>query len=71
MRRREQSNLTQTQVGLRQMLGKKDLLAAPAKSQDKSNAAPAPNSGGKPDKGHGKPDDAAPVLPQSKAEAHA
>ena len=38
----EQSNLTQTQVGLRQMLEGKDLLAAPAKSQDRSHAAPAP-----------------------------
>ena len=64
MRRREQSNLTQTQVGLRQMLEGKDLLAAPAKT-----ATPAPN--GKPNKGNGKPDDAAPVLPQSKAKAHA
>ena len=27
--------------------------------------------GGKPNKGNGKPDDAAPVLPQSKAKAHA
>ena len=33
MRRREQSNLVQTQVGLRQMLEGKDLLAAPAKPQ--------------------------------------
>ena len=31
MKRREQSNLVQTQVGLRQMLEGKDLLAAPAK----------------------------------------
>ena len=31
MRRREQSNLTQTQIGLRQLLEGKDLLAAPAK----------------------------------------
>ena len=63
MRRREQSNLTQTQIGLRQMLEGKDLLAAPAK--------PAAPTGGKPNKGNGKPDDAAPVLPQSKAKAHA
>ena len=71
MRRREQSNLAQTQVGLRQMLEGKDLLAAPAKTQDKNNATPAPKGGGKPDKRNGKPDDAAPVLPQSKAKAHA
>ena len=64
MRRREQSNLTPTQVRLRQMLEGKDLLAAPAKT-----ATPAPR--GRPDKGTGKPDDAAPVLPQSKAKAHA
>ena len=64
MRRREQSNLTQTQIGLRQMLEGKDLLAAPAKPA-------APSTGGKPNKGNGKPDDAAPVLPQSKAKAHA
>ena len=66
MRRREQANLTQTQIGLRQMLEGKDLLAAPAKP------TPSP-TGGKPNKGngHGKPDDAAPVLPQSKAKAHA
>ena len=62
MRRREQSNLTQTQVGLRQMLEGKDLLAAPAKT-----AIPAPK--GKPDKGNGKPDDAAAVLPQSKVKS--
>ena len=30
-----------------------------------------PLPGGKPNKGNGKPDDAAPVLPQSKAKAHA
>eukprot|EP00439_Symbiodinium_sp_Y106_P083820 s148_g24.t1 len=42
VRRREQSNLAQTQVGLRQMLEGKDLLAAPAKTQDKNNATPAP-----------------------------
>ena len=65
MRRREQSNLTQTQIGLRQMLEGKDLLAAPAKP------TPPPPTGGKPNKGNGKPDDAAPVLPQSKAKAHA
>ena len=64
MRRREQSNLTQTQIGLRQMLEGKDLLAAPAKPTP-------PSTGGKPNKGNGKPDDAAPVLPQSKAKAHA
>eukprot|EP00439_Symbiodinium_sp_Y106_P055637 s2913_g7.t1 len=60
MRRREQSNLTQTQVGLREMLEGKDLLAAPAKT-----AAPAPN--GKPNKGNGKPGDAAPVLQPKQA----
>ena len=65
MRRREQSNLTQTQIGLRQMLEGKDLLAAPAKP------TPPPPTGGKPNKDNGKPDDAAPVLPQSKAKAHA
>eukprot|EP00439_Symbiodinium_sp_Y106_P022386 s5610_g2.t1 len=65
MRRREQSNLTQTQIGLRQMLEGKDLLAAPAKP------TPPPPTGGKPNKGNGKPDDAAPVPPQSKAKAHA
>ena len=65
MRRREQSNLTQTQIGLRQMLEGKDLLAAPAKP------TPPPPTGGKPNKSNGKPDDAAPVLPQSKAKAHA
>ena len=65
MRRREQSNLTQTQIGLRQMLEGKDLLAAKAKP------TPPPPTGGKPNKGNGKPDDAAPVLPQSKAKAHA
>ena len=64
MKRREQSNLTQTQIGLRQMLEGKDLLAAPAKPTP-------PPTGGKPNKGIGKPDDAAPVLPQSKAKAHA
>ena len=64
MRRREQSNLTQTQIGRRQMLEGKALLAAPAKPA-------VPSSGGKPNKGNGKPDDAAPVLPQSKAKAHA
>ena len=69
MRRREQSNLVQTQVGLRQMLEGKDLLAAPAKT-----TTPSPKGGqqsGKPDKGGGMPSDAAPVLPQSKAKAHA
>ena len=65
MRRREQSNLTQTQIGLRQMLEGKDLLAAPAKP-----TLPPP-TGGKPNKGNGKPGDIAPVLPQSKAKAHA
>ena len=55
-RRREQSNLTQTQIGLCQMLEGKDLLAAPAKPT-------LPSTGGKPNKGNGKPDDAAPVLP--------
>eukprot|EP00439_Symbiodinium_sp_Y106_P049592 s2065_g6.t1 len=69
MRRREPSNLVQTQVGLRQMPEGKDLLAAPAKP-----AAPSPKGGqqsGRPDKGGGTPSDAAPVLPQSKAQAHA
>ena len=55
VRRREQSNLTQTQTGLRQMLEGKDLLAAPAKPTP-------PSTGGKPSKGNGKSDDAAPVL---------
>ena len=73
MRRREQSNLVQTQIGLRQMLEGKDMLAAPAKThdKDKSTATPAPKGGGKPDNGNGKADDAAPVLPLSKAKAHA
>ena len=40
MRKREQSNLAQTQVGLRQMLERKDLLAAPAKPHDKDKKNP-------------------------------
>ena len=75
MRKREQSNLAQTHAGLRQMLEGKDLLAAPARVSDKEKtpSAPAPKGGGgKPSKGNGgKTDDAAPVLPQSKAKAHA
>ncbi|CAE7573004.1 unnamed protein product [Symbiodinium sp. KB8] len=75
MRKREQANLAQTQVGLRQMLDGKDLLAAPARGsgKDVSPSAPAPKGGGgRPNKGNeGKGGDAAPVLPQSKAKPHA
>ncbi|CAE7416372.1 unnamed protein product, partial [Symbiodinium microadriaticum] len=55
MRKREQANLAQTQVGLRQMLDGKDLLAAPARGsgKDVSPSAPAPKGGGgRPNKGN-------------------
>ena len=59
-------NLTQTHVGLRQMLDGKDLLAAPARGSGNNStpSAPAPKGGGKPNKGNeANGEDAAPVLP--------
>ena len=69
MRRREQSNLVQTQVGFTTNAGGEGLARCSGKT-----TAPSPKGGqqsGKPDKGGGTPSDAAPVLPQSKAKARA
>ncbi|CAE7336630.1 unnamed protein product [Symbiodinium sp. KB8] len=67
-RQREQKMLKQTQAGLQQMIQGKDLLSAmAAKAKGTEAATPAPEKPTKPPK-H---EDAAPVLPQSTAKAHA
>ena len=52
------------------------MLAAPAKKKGNEKdtadtAVPAPKKGNRPNKGNEKLEDTAPVLPQSKATAHA
>ena len=73
MPQREQKNLAQTQIGLRLMVEGKDQMTVPAKTKGsgKDTATPAPKKGNRPTKGNGKVEDEAPVLPQSKAKAHA
>ncbi|CAE7727081.1 unnamed protein product [Symbiodinium sp. CCMP2456] len=72
MRQRENKNQAQTHHGLRQMIEGKDNLAAPAntanKDNEKESATPAPKKGAK---SNTKNEEAAPVLPQSKAKGHA
>ena len=65
-KQREQKMLKQTQIGLQQMIqGKEPLSALAAKVKGSEAATPAPKKPTKPPKN----EDAAPVLPQSKAKA--